>query len=309
MEGIAESIAALESCLAQLVEHGVIAVGAWPDEGCQPADLGLVVAADEVRWSQTPDLLDALDLEAQLDNLRIRTCHVTDSTNTQLIQSAQYRSIEDELLLAEFQFGGRGRRGRSWLSPYGRNLSLSLGMATARDMSQLGGLSIVVGVAIASQLQQLGVQGVQLKWPNDVLVNDEKICGILVELLQRGGQVEYVVGVGMNVTLTDAEIIQIEQPVTDLRRHGIELTRTELVIRVVKSVQRHLLHFERNSFAPFIQAFNELHKFHNLTCRLVQPQGDIVGKAVGIGESGELLLDTANGVQAFHGGEVSLRGR
>jgi BirA family biotin operon repressor/biotin-[acetyl-CoA-carboxylase] ligase len=298
----------LENCLRQLVEHGTLSADQWPAGEHTPEELGLERNGDSIQWHQAPDLLDQQKLDASIEGVHAETYHVIDSTNSELLRRAGRESINHHVVLAEFQYGGRGRRGRTWLSPYGRNLSMSLGMATDNEMSKLGGLSVVVGIALASELQELGVDAVALKWPNDVLVDDKKICGILVELVQREKQVEYVVGVGVNVALTDEEILQIGQPVTDLARHGVSLSRTTLVIHMINSLRRHLAHFEQQGFAPFVQAFNTIHKFHEQPCRLILPKQTIVGKAVGIGQNGELLLETGSGIEAFHGGEVSLRG-
>ena len=79
-------------------------------------------------------------------------------------------------------------------------------------------------------------------------------------------------------------------------------------MELVSSVERHVLHFEEEGFSPFMRAFDEVHRYHLQTCQLIQPKGDVVGKVVGIGETGELLIETDIGVEAFHAGEVSLRG-
>ena len=89
------------------------------------------------------------------------------STNTLLVEEAQSKSIDNQVHLAEFQYQGRGRRGRQWLSPYARNLAVSLGRASKRSLGDLGGLSLVVGLALAEGLEKAGVKGGSLKWPND----------------------------------------------------------------------------------------------------------------------------------------------
>jgi BirA family biotin operon repressor/biotin-[acetyl-CoA-carboxylase] ligase len=297
----------LARCLRRIVHEEAIARTAWPATSFSPQELGLIEQGGALRWPEPLDLLDGEALAVGLPDLAPATFDLIDSTNTRLLKRGEQESVDRCVYLAEFQYGGRGRRGRTWLSPYARNLALSLGMTTSREMSQLGGLSLVVGLAIASELEALGVNDVNLKWPNDVLIGDRKVCGVLVELLQRGRQVEYVVGVGLNVQLSTDEAALIGQPVTDLRAAGVTLARTELAIRVIRAVERHLSFFEREGFAPFVDAFNLVHRYHGKSCSLVQPKGTVTGLAVGIGPSGELLIRTDHGVEAFHSGEVSLR--
>lgn len=280
----------------------------WPrDFPFSPEQIGLCESDGKLMWHTTPDLLDLNKLLATFRSLSMQVFDIIDSTSTQLVDSANQTSIADHLCLAEFQYGGRGRRGRSWLSPYARNLAVSLGVDTQRTLPELGGLSLVVGMALADVFESLEIQNVQLKWPNDVLVSGHKLSGILVELVQRGQQVEYVVGIGVNVLITNKERKQIEQPVADLRQHGVTASRTDLVIMVIRKVQEYLGLFEREGFRPFVTAFNDLHLYHGETCALVQGKHSVVGEVQGIGEQGELLLRTPEGVQSFHGGEVSLR--
>ncbi len=295
----------ISSLLRTINRHGRAPASYWPRTATlTPRDLGLHNDGIVLSWQTPPDLLDATRIERALPGVRVDYFPVIDSTNTRMMAAGETASIDSRLFLAEFQYGGRGRRGRAWLSPYARNLSMSLGGAATRQLSELGGLSIVVGVALASALEDLGVTGVELKWPNDVLIDGRKLCGILVELLQRGGVAEYVVGIGVNVSLSETERQRINQPATDLRAEGCTLSRTELVIRLMQAVTQYLSLFEQEGFAIFVDAFNDLHKFHRQPCEIIQGAQRHQGLVTGVGHQGELILDDD---QSFHGGEVSLR--
>lgn len=296
---------AISSLLRTITRVGQAPAAYWPRPATlTPRDLGLHNDGMILRWPSPPDLLDPNRIERALPGMRVDYFPLIDSTNTRMMLDGRRGAIAGRLYLAEFQYGGRGRRGRTWLSPYARNLSMSLGGATSRPLSELGGLSIVVGVALASALEDLGVTGVELKWPNDILVDGRKLCGILVELLQRDQTSEYVVGIGVNVNLSDAERHQINQPVTDLRSLCNEHNRTDLVIRLIQTVSQYLALFDQEGFAVFVDAFNALHKFHRQSCEIIQGADVFHGVVTGIGEQGELILDDQ---QRFHGGEVSLR--
>ena len=300
-----EDYAAIEALLSRLALGEAVAASSWPETDLSPALLGLTIEGDQLVWPHLPDELNEIEIRRALDDLDISVFKLVGSTNTVMLETPG--SVDRKIYLAEFQAGGRGRRGRSWISPYARNLAMTVGMRSRYELNQLGGLSVVAGLAIASHIETLGVEGVAVKWPNDVLIDDEKVCGILVELVQKDGGVEVVVGTGINVLLNDVEREAIGQPVTDLRHHGVVLDRTELAIGFLESIWHHLKHFEAQGFEPFRQSFDAVHKFHGQRCTVIQGEHRISGTVVGIGPEGELKMSTREGERSFHGGEVSLR--
>ena len=128
-----------------------------------------------------------------------------------------------------------------------------------------------------------------------------------MELVKRPTGNEVIVGCGVNVAITDAEQSQIGQPVADLRRYGVTATRTDLAVKMVEELLLHLQVFEADGFKPFMEQFNDLHVYQGQTCNLLMENRTQTGRVVGVGEQGELLLETANGVHKFLSGEVSLR--
>ena len=275
--------------------------------------LGLVLHDDLLSWPEGLDLLNAKTVATALDqgsrhlDLHIHQC--IESTNTHLVQQAQTASIDSQVSAAEFQYHGRGRRGRQWLSPYARNLAVSLGRASQRSLSDLGGLSLVVGLALAEALETAGVKGIALKWPNDLWVNNKKLAGILVELVNSEQGTQVIIGFGVNVDLSDAEIRSIDQPVTDVRRCGSLVKRNILLAACLNALCKYLDHFENNGFAPFISAFDKLHALQGLDCNLITA-GDAPDrpvKVLGVGETGELIVESDRRKERVHGGEVSIR--
>ena len=287
----------------------------WP-QTIAPETFGLVVnEAQEWGFHELPDCLVQTAIDTQLPDWTATVFPAIDSTNSWLLNLPH--SPAGHLCTAEIQLGGRGRRGRQWHSPFARNLAISLGFESKRRLSELGGLSVVVGLALVDVLEALGIEQVGLKWPNDVYVDGHKICGILVELLNpptaslssnAPAQVSnIVIGFGVNVNLTDAEVASIDQPVTDLRRHGVTLSRTELLILFAKSVTKHVQHFDQHGLARFVSAFDAVHVLHGEDCRIVQGESVINGKVEGLAEDGGLRVQVDGSIQTFHGGEVSLR--
>ncbi len=294
--------------LRKLRKQGHLPLRDWPiDMPFSAEQFGLQRFDDQWHWVRSPEEFDLDVLRAALPEHDLTHFEYVDSTNTQLMASGEVNSVAGQVYLADFQFGGKGRRGRQWMSPFGRNLAISMGFATHKPLNQLGGMSLVVGLAVASVLENLGVRELALKWPNDVLLQERKLGGVLIELIQRPQRTEFVVGFGINVSLTADEIQSIGQPVSDLHGAGLTASRTELAVACVEAVSSYINLFESQGFAPFVSAFNDIHLYQGKTCTLIQGNQHIVGRVDGIGLDGELLLRTQQGEQRFHGGEVSLR--
>lgn len=291
-----------------LQQHGHLPVQQWPaDLPFSAEQLGLKRVDESWQWIRAPQPLDREIIQQALPDHDLTYFEYVDSTNTQLMALGEQSSIAGLVYMADFQFGGKGRRGRQWMSPFGRNLAISMGFATDKPLGQLGGMSLVVGLAMVSALENLGAPGLALKWPNDVLLEGRKLGGILIELIQRPQRTEFVVGFGVNVTLTEEEISTIGQPVSDLRAAGVKTSRNDLAVACIQSVSRYMDLFESEGFAPFVSAFNDMHLYQGKTCTLIQGNQNVVGRVNGIGLDGELILQTQQGEQRFHGGEVSLR--
>lgn len=155
-----------------------------------------------------------------------------DSTNAEALRSIERGMAAPFLVLAERQTAGRGRRGRKWVSPFAENLYYSLVLRIDGGMRQLEGLSLVVGLAVMETLRDLGIAGAGLKWPNDVLVGEKKIAGILLELVGDPADVCHVVlGVGINVNMQEAD--EVDQQWTSMYLEaGRAFDRNLLVARL-----------------------------------------------------------------------------
>lgn len=211
--------------------------------------------------------------------------------------------------LAEHQSAGRGRRGRSWHSPFGRNLYLSVAHVYDSGPAALAGLSLAIGVAVAERLSGLGVSDLGLKWPNDLLCGEKKLGGILIELQgDTHGPCWAVAGIGLNVNMDHALADAIAQPWTSLSRaSGRAWDRTVLAAQVVAAVAQVMAHFPADGLAPSRDAYA---RFDVLAGRPVQVDwaGErIAGVARGIDASGALLVDCEGQRRALWGGEVTVR--
>jgi BirA family biotin operon repressor/biotin-[acetyl-CoA-carboxylase] ligase len=210
--------------------------------------------------------------------------------------------------LAEAQTAGRGRHGRKWISPYAASLYLSMHWSFSGGYSVLGGLSLAIGVAIVDALNQCGVQGIQLKWPNDIYAQGKKLAGVLIEVEgQIGSNCKAIIGVGLNVALPKNVQI-IDQPWIDLAQLTDPLiNRNFLAGTLINELARSLTLFERDGLKPIISKWRALDIYANKAVKLIIGTQSITGINQGIDENGAILLETELGVKAYHGGEISVR--
>jgi BirA family biotin operon repressor/biotin-[acetyl-CoA-carboxylase] ligase len=269
---------------------------------------------DEVALVPDVERLDAGRIRAELSArarswlVALNLFAVTGSTNTLLTDHAATGCVDGIVNMAELQISGRGRRGRRWQSPFGRNLAVSVGVALATQPARLGGFSLAIGLAVLDLLHRHGVTGLRLKWPNDVLLSGKKLAGILVEMVARPAGTELVIGVGLNLDLPHAALADIDQPVADLTHSNFSYSRNALAAGLVSNVLDYALGFAESGFAPMRALFDEHHHYHLQHCRILQGGREMAAGVVrGVTEGGELLLDTDSGLQEISAGEVSLR--
>jgi len=233
-----------------------------------------------------------------------------DSTNTHLLNRAKDELPGGWVCLAEYQSAGRGRRGRSWVSPFATNLYLSLLWRFTLEATLLSGLSLAVGVALLRALNEMGIPELGLKWPNDVLWRRRKLAGVLLEFGgESSGPCHIVAGIGLNVAMPRHAEPAIDQPWVDLRSivGPGQLSRNRLAARLISELVTAFVQFEQAGFAAFRQDWARYDLARNQPVTLQLPTTTINGIARGVDATGALLLETAAGIRPFLGGEVSLR--
>ncbi len=260
------------------------------------------------------ELLDATNIRDRLDSLgnrfvsEIEIFRQIDSTNRHLLDLAESGAIEGRVCLAEMQTSGRGRRGRSWASPFASNVYLSLGLSV-EAIPALEALSLAVGVAVVDALADVGAADVGLKWPNDVLWRERKLAGILLELVRPvEGPAAVVIGIGINVRVPEYVARGIDQPWTDLETIvARSVSRNELVSRLLRHLAQTVDHFRARGFAPFKDRWEALHVHRGAMVETRMSDAQVSGVAIGVDQQGRLLVDCGDEVVALVGGEVSIR--
>ncbi len=209
--------------------------------------------------------------------------------------------------LAERQTAGRGRRGRSWQATAYGNLLLSIAWNT-QQTARLGAVSLGSGVALVRALEDLGVAGAALKWPNDVLWQGRKLAGILVEMRGGPSAMRVVVGVGLNGTVGPREAAAIDQPWVDLRTILGEVDRDRVAAAVMARLLELIQDYEAQRLEELIQAWRTHHAWAGRLVEVHEREGvSWVGTAVDVDEDGALVVETAAGRRTVRAGEVSVR--
>jgi len=255
-------------------------------------------------------ILQLLDEQCDISFASLKVHEQIDSTNRYMLDNKLASTEAFSACLAELQTQGKGRRGRQWLSPFGRSIQLSVGCLLNVPMSQLSGLSIAIGVAIAEMLNDIGLIDVALKWPNDIHVNGQKLAGVLVELKgEAEGPVKTVIGVGLNVDIPKSLSEKIDQPVTDLKQHlaGNLPGRNQIAAALLKNVSMAIEQFVQQGLIDFVNRWQCYDHYQNKEIVIKNAVSEISGIYRGLDETGALLLQTEDGIVAINAGEVSMR--
>jgi len=233
-----------------------------------------------------------------------------DSTNAEALRHLGSGAVPPFLVIAEQQTAGRGRRGRSWASPFGENLYYSLLLRVSGGMRQLEGLSLVVGLALLQALRDGGITDAGLKWPNDLLVGGRKIAGILLELSGDPADVCHVViGIGLNINMRNAPQGEaISQPWTSMRQVlGERVDRNRFVTALSSQLERYLHLHQTQGFASLRGLWEASHLWQESMVELAAGAQAIHGRVLGVDDTGALRLEVDGQEKVFSGGELSLR--
>jgi BirA family biotin operon repressor/biotin-[acetyl-CoA-carboxylase] ligase len=270
----------------------------------------------QVLWNRDLELLDhnavhsALEAQAAQGSerdLKVEIHRTVASTNDEVMKRLGEPGDPLIVCLAEMQTAGKGRRGRRWVSPFGRNIYLTIGYFHSGEAGELGGLSLIAGTKLVEVLRQCGLASAGLKWPNDVIVEGGKMAGILVELRPREERgVGVVLGVGINLHLSSGDAAQIDQA-WSTAGEALGVSRSDLAISLAAELISGIEEFSREGFSPFAGQWQEYNLYAGQEVRIIRGNEAFAGIDRGVDENGNLLLETASGIQSHNAGEVSLR--
>jgi BirA family biotin operon repressor/biotin-[acetyl-CoA-carboxylase] ligase len=302
-------------------EFGVTRAAIWKQVG-KLAEWGLdteAVPGEGYRLKRRLDLLEVDRLRAQLEPAtaarlaRLEVLTEVDSTNRRLLSCAPPPG-ELDVCIAEFQTEGRGRRGRSWNVPLGAGLCLSVGWQFADLPADLSALTLAVGVVARRVLARVAMLDVALKWPNDLVFDERKLGGILLELeAEAHGGAHVVAGIGLNVALPD----QLLPALSDWPRGAVDLRtalrgepppRLTLAAALIDELAKLFAAYGTAGFAAYRRDWQAGDFLRGRTVRLDEASGSVEGTALGIDPDGALLIETTHGVRRrVVSGDVSVR--
>jgi BirA family transcriptional regulator, biotin operon repressor / biotin---[acetyl-CoA-carboxylase] ligase len=272
------------------------------------------------RLPRAVDLLDksaitasiSLSLREHLERLDVLL--TVDSTNRYLVDNPGLTPGRARVCVAELQNAGRGRRGRSWIAPFGSGICMSLDWQFAEAPPTFSALSLAVGVATVHAFKRLGIDGVGLKWPNDLLWQNRKLGGILIEMRgESAGPAHVVIGIGINMHMPGPVRLALAEQqavlISDVHEIARERTptRNALVAALVQELVTMLQTFASRGFAPFVEEWRRLDTLANAQVKVISGSETTFGTARGVETDGSLLVDVSGQLRRFVSGEVSLR--
>ncbi|CUX31815.1 biotin--[acetyl-CoA-carboxylase] ligase [Clostridium sp. C105KSO13] len=264
----------------------------------------------------SPDILTGEELSSTMDaqwaGKKIYYFDEIDSTNTRAKQLGEEGALHGTIVVAEEQSAGRGRRGRAWKSPIGSNIYMSI-LLRPEDIPPVKApmLTLVMGLSTAEGLREYTSLDIQIKWPNDIILEGKKLAGILTEMSTEVDFINYIViGTGINVNMKQLPA-EVAEKATSLRLEtGRFMRRSEIIAIIMKKFEKNYQIFmENKDLGQLQEKYNNLLITREKEVRIIGTREEYGGYALGINEKGELMVRKSDGaVETVSSGEVSVRG-
>ena len=268
-----------------------------------------------------PDIITREEIESMLpEGLAVTNVvyyHETDSTNTRAKQAAEDGEKSGTLFITECQTGGRGRRGRTWESPAGSGIWMSLLLRPEIKPFDASMLTIVAAMGMKDAIEEIIGAGAgqgeihcKIKWPNDIVLGDRKICGMLTEMSAETDWINYVViGIGVNVNTTEFDDSIKDTASSILLQTGSSVKRSDVVVAFARHFSRYYEEFLKEcNLSGLADDYNKALINVGRDVKIVERDGSFVAKAVGIDETGSLIVEKDGDTIRIVAGEVSVRG-
>lgn len=234
-----------------------------------------------------------------------------DSTNTKAQELAEKGYQSGTLVVADKQESGKGRRGRSWVSPSGTGIFMTLMIKPDINPNNASMLTLVAALAVAKAITSVTGEKALIKWPNDIVVNGKKVCGILTEMNAQFDYINHiVVGIGINVH-NESFPEEISQMASSLmiEAGGKRFHRAQIIAETMSYFEQYYDTFlKTQDLSALVREYDKLLVNRNKSVRVLDPKEPFDGKAMGITPKGELIVDTWESRKLVSSGEVSVRG-
>jgi len=229
-----------------------------------------------------------------------------DEAKTKLTEIVNFK--HSLAIFAEQQTSGRGRSGKTWESPANVNVYLSFGWYSPLKLPDLEGLSLASGVEISNHLEPIIGESLKIKWPNDLFLSEKKTGGILVETKSNKKGTSVIIGVGLNVLMSDKVENSIDQDWTSMSIHfGKDFDRNQIAGLMLEALFHLKNNFESTGFSHYKDRFEELNLLKNKECLATFEDISLKGLVEGITENGELILNESGKIHLLRYGDISIR--
>lgn len=254
-------------------------------------------------------LLDESKIVTQLFEGRVIILNTVDSTNQYIMDNIQYVRSGD-VVVTEYQTLGRGRFGKVWVAPFGKNICLSIYWRFNSTPTMMVAFSLMISSVVAKTLKNLGVSHIQIKWPNDLYVNERKLAGVLIEMITRKNDVTHlIIGIGINLSACMHEELKhkINNNWISLEDIGIILDRNILIAQLINMLRQQLQDVECYGLASFVTCWKNFDYLYKKSVILFTETSNITdGIAMGINERGALLVEQSNIIRYYIDNNISI---
>lgn len=267
------------------------------------------------RLMAAPDLMTEAEIKSLMHTewvaKEVLYFDTIDSTNTKAQELAEKGYPSGTLVVADKQESGKGRRGRSWVSPSGTGIFMTLMIKPDINPNNASMLTLVAALAVAKAITSVTGEEAMIKWPNDIVVNSKKVCGILTEMNAQFDYINHiVVGIGINVH-NESFPEEISQMASSLmiEAGGKRFHRAQIIAETMSYFEQYYDTFlKTQDLSALVREYDELLVNRNKSVRVLDPKEPFDGKAMGITHKGELIVDTWESRKLVSSGEVSVRG-
>lgn len=267
------------------------------------------------RLMAAPDLMTEAEIKSLMHTewvaKEVLYFDTIDSTNTKAQELAEKGYPSGTLVVADKQESGKGRRGRSWVSPSGTGIFMTLMIKPDINPNNASMLTLVAALAVAKAITSVTGEEALIKWPNDIVVNGKKVCGILTEMNAQFDYINHiVVGIGINVhnERFPEEISQMASSLM-IEAGGKRFHRAQIIAETMSYFEQYYDTFlKTQDLSALVREYDELLVNRNKSVRVLDPKEPFDGKAMGITPKGELIVDTWESRKLVSSGEVSVRG-
>ena len=267
------------------------------------------------RLMAAPDLMTEAEIKSLMHTewvaKEVLYFDTIDSTNIKAQELAEKGYPSGTLVVADKQESGKGRRGRSWVSPSGTGIFMTLMIKPDINPNNASMLTLVAALAVAKAITSVTGEEALIKWPNDIVVNGKKVCGILTEMNAQFDYINhFVVGIGINVH-NESFPEEISQMASSLmiEAGGKRFHRAQIIAETMSYFEQYYDTFlKTQDLSALVREYDELLVNRNKSVRVLDPKEPFDGKAMGITPKGELIVDTWESRKLVSSGEVSVRG-